>query len=64
MGIPTTPKELSKILIYEGIVDTKMLYDLNLNMDWVQQQLKMQNVSDIRTVYIGLLTPDHELYIN
>lgn len=54
MGIPTTPKELSKILIYEGIVDTKMLYDLNLNMDWVQQQLKMQNVSDIRTVYIGL----------
>lgn len=30
MGIPTTPKELSKILIYEGIVDTKMLYDLNL----------------------------------
>jgi len=64
MGIPTTPKELSKILIYEGIVDTKILNDLNLNMDWVQQQLKKQNVSDIRTVYIGLLTPDHELYIN
>ena len=33
MGIQTTPKELSKILIYEGIIDDKILNDKNLDLN-------------------------------
>jgi len=64
MKIPAATKELSRIIIYEGILDKKSLEDSGLGLDWVQQQLQMNNVSDISEVYIGLLTPDRQLYIN
>ncbi|MGB3260727.1 YetF domain-containing protein [Paenisporosarcina sp.] len=64
MGIPTTPKELSSILIYEGRIDRKKLSEKNLDMEWVHEQLKRQNVTDISSVYIGLLNSKNELYIN
>lgn len=64
MGIPTTPKELSSILIYEGRIDNKVLSEKKLDMEWVLEQLKRQNVPDISSVYIGLLTSKNELYIN
>jgi uncharacterized membrane protein YcaP (DUF421 family) len=64
MGIPTTQKELSRILIYEGIIDNKILSEKNLNLDWVHEQLTRQNIPDIANVYIGLLTSNNELYIN
>ena len=64
MGIPTTPKELSSILIYEGRIDYKVLSEKKLDMEWVHEQLKRQSVSDISSVYIGLLTSKNELYIN
>ena len=64
MKIPAATKELSRIIIYEGILDKKSLKDSGLSLDWVQQQLQMNHVSDISEVYIGLLTPDRQLYIN
>ncbi|MFC0190055.1 DUF421 domain-containing protein [Fictibacillus aquaticus] len=64
MGIPTTPTELSRILIYEGKIDTKVLHEKNLTTDWVHAQLKKQNITDVRQVFIGLLTGQGELYIN
>lgn len=64
MGIPTTPKELSRILIYEGVIDIQVLRETNLDLAWVHEQLKRQGVPNVRQVYIGLLTANHELYIN
>ena len=64
MGIQTTSKQLSGILIYEGIIDLHLLSDRKLNMNWVYEQLKKQNISDIKSIYIGVLTPNNELYIN
>lgn len=64
MGIQTTPKELSKILIYEGRIDTKILKKEGLDMKWVYEQLQKQNISALENIYIGLLTPQRELYIN
>ncbi len=64
MGIQTTSKQLSGILIYEGIIDLQLLSDRKLNINWVYEQLKKQNISDIKSIYIGVLTPNNELYIN
>ena len=64
MGIPTTPKELTRILIYEGVIDVQVLSEKNLDLDWVHEQLKKQDVPDVSHVYIGLLTSNNELYIN
>jgi len=64
MAIQTTPNELSQILIYEGKVDQKELKRNNLDMSWVYQQLGKYNISNIQNVYVGMLTPKKELYIN
>lgn len=64
MIIPTTPREMTSILIYEGTIDMKMLKEKNLDVEWIQQQLRNQNVTDIGTVFIGLLTSKGELYIS
>ncbi|WP_197489777.1 YetF domain-containing protein [Rossellomorea aquimaris] len=64
MGIPMTTKELTRILIYEGKIDRKVLKDKNLKIDWVHAQLKEQKVTSIGEVYIGLITEQNELYLN
>ncbi len=64
MGIPTTPSELSQLLIYEGKVDQKILEKNELNQQWIDQQLKLNNISKLEQVYVGILTPTQTLYIN
>lgn len=64
MAIQSSFEALSQILIYEGKIDNKVLHKNNLNLDWVYQQLKSNNISHIKDVYLGMITPDGNLYIN
>ncbi|RBP06170.1 YetF domain-containing protein [Rossellomorea aquimaris] len=64
MGIPMTTKELTKILIYDGKVDRKIMKEKHLSIDWVYFQLKEQNVTDIEEVNLGLITEQNELFIH
>jgi uncharacterized membrane protein YcaP (DUF421 family) len=64
MGIPTTPNELSQLLIYEGKVDQRVLQKNNLDSEWIDQQLKTLNVTAVKEVFVGILTPGKTLYIN
>jgi uncharacterized membrane protein YcaP (DUF421 family) len=64
MGIPMTTKELTKILIYDGKVDRKILKEKHLSLDWLYLQLKEQNVTDISDVNLGLINEQGELFIH
>ncbi|MBF8981923.1 DUF421 domain-containing protein [Lutibacter sp. B2] len=64
MGINEPLSKLSEILIYEGKVDKNVLHKNNLHLDWVYQQLSKYNISDIKDVYVAIITPDGTLYMN
>ncbi|ANC78937.1 hypothetical protein ABE65_019885 [Fictibacillus phosphorivorans] len=64
LGIPTTPNELSQLLIYEGKVDQRVLKKNNLDHDWLNEQLQILNIQAINDVFVGILTPEKTLYIN
>lgn len=64
MSIEHPQDILSQILIYKGKVDEKILKDNCLNYDWIENELKSNNVNNINDVYLGILTSDKKLYIN
>lgn len=64
MGITVSQDVLSQILIYKGKIDNKILNKNELNYDWVINELKSNNIDDIKDVYLGILTPYRKLYIN
>ncbi|WP_366927931.1 YetF domain-containing protein [Clostridium sp.] len=61
-----TPKQdiLSQILIYKGKIDKKILKINNLNYDWIEKELKSNNIDNISDIYLGLLTSNKKLYIS
>ncbi|WP_066501785.1 DUF421 domain-containing protein [Abyssisolibacter fermentans] len=61
MGIKTTQEILPQILIYKGKIDEKILKKNGLNYDWIQNELKSNELNDI---YLGVLTSNKDLYIN
>jgi Predicted membrane protein len=52
---------LSEILIYKGKIDEEILKKNRLSYDWIEKELKSNNISDI---YLGILTSDKKLYIS
>lgn len=64
MGIKVSMDILPEILIYEGKLDEKILKKNGLNYDWIQNELKSNNISNINNIYLGILTSDKKLYIN
>ena len=64
MGMHASFEKLSEILIYEGKVDEKILNKNNLSFDWIYKQLSECNISDIKNVYLGIIMPNGNLYIN
>lgn len=64
VGIPTTPNDLSQLVIYEGRVDQRVLKKNNLDHDWLNQQLQILNIQAMNDVFVGILTPEKTLYIN
>lgn len=64
MAIKPSEDILSEILIYKGKIDGKILKKNKLNYDWLNKQLKSNNIDTINDIYLGLLTSDKKLYIS
>jgi uncharacterized membrane protein YcaP (DUF421 family) len=64
MAIKPSEDILSQILIYKGKIDEKILKKNRLNYDWIEKELKSNNIDNINDIYLGLLTSDKKLYIN
>lgn len=64
MGISTHSEIFSEILIYRGKVYEDVLKKNSLNYDWIHNELNLNNITDITSVYLGIITPDIKLYIN
>lgn len=64
MGLQPQQDVLSEILIYEGKVDQKVLTRNQLSYDWIKNELKTINISDVNNIFLGILTPDKKLYIS
>ncbi|MCF6464360.1 YetF domain-containing protein [Clostridium sp. Cult2] len=63
MAIETPEEVLSQIIIYKGKVDEITLKKNGLNYEWIDHQLKLNNIDKIDSIYIGILTPRKDLYI-
>ena len=55
---------LPEILIYKGKIDGKILKKNRLNNEWIEKELKSNNIDNINDIYLGLLTSDKKLYIS
>lgn len=64
MAIETSQDVLSEIIIYKGKIDRKTLNKNNLNYEWIKNELKLNNIDNIDSIYLGILTPDKRLYIS
>lgn len=64
MGIETSTEILSQILIYKGEIDESILDKNDLDYDWIKEQLNLNNIDDINSVYLGILTGKKSLYID
>lgn len=64
MNISKAPSGISTELIYDGILITQNLKQLNKTKEWVMDQLKMHKIKDISEVFLATLTPSGSLYID
>jgi uncharacterized membrane protein YcaP (DUF421 family) len=64
MAIKPSQDILSQILIYKGKIDEKILEKNRLNYDWIEKEIKSNNIDNINDIYLGLLTSDKKLYIS
>ncbi|KAJ53750.1 uncharacterized membrane protein YcaP (DUF421 family) [Clostridium tetanomorphum] len=64
MAIESPQDVLSQILIYKGKIDREILKKNRLSYDWIDKELKSNNIDNINDIYLGILTSDKKLYIN
>ncbi|WP_097026375.1 YetF domain-containing protein [Clostridium peptidivorans] len=64
MAIESKQDILSQILIYKGNVDEKILKMNSLSYDWIETELKSNNIDTINDIYLGILTSDKKLYVS
>jgi Predicted membrane protein len=64
MAMEPTQDILSQILIYKGKVDEKILKKNSLGYDWIEKELKSNNIDNINDIYLGILTSDKKLYLS
>ncbi|WMJ81843.1 DUF421 domain-containing protein [Clostridium sp. MB40-C1] len=55
---------LSQILIYKGKIDEKVLKKSSLSYDWIDNELKSNNIDNVDNIYLGILTSDKKLYVS
>lgn len=63
MALKTSEETLSQILIFKGEVDKVVLNKNDLNYEWIENQLKLNNIDNIEKIYLGVLTAKKDLYI-
>lgn len=64
LGINPSKDTLSEIVIYKGKVHKEVLRKNQLNHKWLEDQLKLNNIKNVDSIYLGVLTPEKKLYIN
>lgn len=64
MAIKTSQEILSEIVIYKGKIDMKVLNKYGLNHEWINNELKAIKIDNVNIVYLGIITPDKNLYVN
>lgn len=64
MAMDTPQDILSQILIYKGKIDEKILKENRLNYNWIEEELKSNNIDNVNNIYLGILTSDKKLYIS
>lgn len=70
---PLTPKDMNIQvkdvginieLIYDGILFTENLKQLNKTQAWLMEQLKAKGINDVSDVFLAIFNPDGSLYID
>lgn len=70
---PVTPKDMniqvsgtgiSTELVYDGIVIEENLRQLDKDLQWLKNQLRMQGINDISEVFLVTLNPAGSLYVD
>ncbi|WP_459479496.1 YetF domain-containing protein [Clostridium saccharoperbutylacetonicum] len=70
---PLTPKDMniqkkttgiSTELIYDGILISQNLRQLNKSNQWLMSELRSQGIKDVSDVFLATLTPSGSLYID
>lgn len=64
MAMESSQDTLSQILIYKGKIDEKILKKNNLNYDWIEKEIKSNNIDNTNDIYLGILAPDKKLYVS
>lgn len=64
MSIPTTSTGLSTELIYSGKIIDKNLKKINRDVKWLENQLKMYEVSNPSEVFLATINGKGELYVD
>lgn len=64
MNISKTSTGISTELIYDGILISENLRQLNKNKNWLLGQLKKQGIKKVSEVFLATLTPSGSLYVD
>lgn len=64
MAMSPPPDILSEILIYKGKIDEEILERNRLSYEWIDKELKLNNINNANDIYLGILTSDKKLYLN
>lgn len=64
MGIDKKTSGITLPLIMEGKVYSDVLRYFNLDIEWLEQQLKEKGIYDFSTVFFASINPNHELQVS
>lgn len=64
LKLPTKYKGLSSELIYDGVVVEQNLNQANLDLAWLDSQLKRQGIKDPAEVFLATLDTTGDLYVD
>lgn len=64
MNISKTSTGISTELIYDGMLISENLRQLNKDKKWILKQLKMQGIKHVSEVFLATLTPSGSLYVD
>lgn len=63
LGVETDYEGLPHMIIRDGLVDDKALYECGLSREWLESELNKQNVRSSAEVFLAVLNSKGELYV-
>lgn len=64
MNISKTSTGISTEIIYDGMIISENLRQLNKDKNWITSQLKKQGIKKVSEVFLATLTPSGSLYVD